>query len=67
MNPYQKEISERFYFSYQQGESDYLKQQGFFYITKGIHPRNKLIFCMYDRSEELIKATQDFRKARVGN
>lgn len=62
MNPYSQEIKERFYFSYSPEESEYLKRKGFFYITKAIHPRNNLIFCLFDKSDRLIASVKEFKE-----
>lgn len=55
-------IKERFYFSYSKKESDYLKEQGILYLTKGIHPQSKVVFTMYDRDEQLLAAVKEYRQ-----
>jgi hypothetical protein len=57
-----QKIKERFYFCYSKPESDYLKERGFFYITKAIHPDSKVTFCMYDQSEQLSQAIKEYRE-----
>lgn len=61
LNSIAREISEKYYFSYIPEETNYLKGKGFFYITKAIHPRNNLIFCLFEKSDKLINATREFR------
>ncbi|MGD6831409.1 hypothetical protein ACQCT5_04565 [Sutcliffiella halmapala] len=55
-------IKERFYFSYSKKESDYLKDNGVYYLTKGIHPQTKVVFTMYDRDERLLESLKEFRQ-----
>jgi hypothetical protein len=62
MNPNAEDIKERFYFCYLQEEAEYFKENGFYYITKAIHPKTKKYFSVWDKSESLMIATQEFQK-----
>jgi len=49
-------MERKYFYCYSCKMKDFIKSQGFQYITKGLHPKSGSPFFMFEKSVELDKA-----------
>ncbi len=62
---YKKELMERFYWCTTRSELHYLiKEKGYKYLFRCTHYKTDKYFWVFDRTEELLKDVEEFRKKK---
>lgn len=56
--------SNDFFFCYTKAVSDYLSQQGIYYILKAKSIKDNNVFTMYQKTDELYSVLQEYRKQK---
>ena len=63
---YKKELMERFYWCMTGSEMRYLtRKKGYKYLFRCTHYKTDKYFWVFDKSEQLLKDVEDFRKEQM--
>ena len=60
-------MENKFFYCYSVKLKDFLKSQGFDYITKALNPNTKKPYFMFDKSKELDFAIEKWNNIKIKN